>query len=220
MAQYPCIGEWIFLLPILASLPQYPRVLAQAKAGAIVLDLGCCLGQDLRLLAADGASSQSMYASDISQKLWELGFELFRDHERMCAKFLQADILDPNSNLRHLSGQIDIIVAGQILHLFNWEQQLVAMKRIVDLSKTGTMLIGFQRGQLQAQAVARPWGQMFLHDLESFRQIWDKVEEQTASHWDLEVDMVDLRVWGMEEEDIEWMPSGPRGINFAATRRV
>ena len=60
-----------------------------------------------------------MYASDISQKLWELGFDLFRDHERMCAKFIQADTLDPNNNLRHLNGQIDIIVAGQILHLFN-----------------------------------------------------------------------------------------------------
>ena len=94
------------------------------------------------------------------------------------------------------------------------------MKRIIDLSRTCTILVGFQRGLLRAQAVARPWGQMFLHDLESFRHIWNKVEEQTNSRWDLEADMVDLRVWGMEEEDIKWMPPGPRRINFAATRRV
>ena len=185
-----------------------------------MLDLGCGFGQDLRLLAADGAPPQNMYASDISRELWQLGFELFRDREKMCAEFIHADIFEPGSGLGRLSGQMDIVIVGQFLHLFDWAQQVLAMRKIVELSRSGSVLVGYQRGQVRAQAVTRPWGQMFLHDVESFRRIWCQVEAETGSRWDLEAEMVDLREWGMEEEDLEWMPPGQRGINFVGTRRI
>ena len=161
-----------------------------------------------------------MYASDINQQLWQLGFELFRDEGRMCATFFQGDILDPESDLKQLSGEIDIIIASQLLHLFGWEQQKTAMKSILRLSRVGTTLVGYQRGQLQHQTVMRPWGELFLHDLTSFREIWVELECETGSRWELEAEMVDLRDWGMEDEDLEWMPPGEMGINFAATRHA
>ena len=214
------MGQWTFLLPILSDFPQYPGILERVQVGASVLDLGCGLGQELRQLAYNGAPTQKMYASDRSQELWDLGFELFRDHEHMCATFVQADIFDLDSDLKHLSGQMDIIIANHFLHLFDWDQQLAAMKRIVDLSKIGTICVGYQRGQLHAQIIPRPWGHMFSHDLASFRRIWEKLEQDTGVHWELEADMVELTAWGMAEEDLEWMPPSPRGITFAATRRV
>lgn len=61
------------------------------------------LWQDLRLLAADGALPHNMYASDISRELWQLGFELFRDREK---------IFDPGSGLGRLSGQMNIVRLG------------------------------------------------------------------------------------------------------------
>ena len=216
--QYPCVGEWMFLLPFIPKFSQYPRILARAQAGAAVLDLGCCFGQDLRLLAADGAPTHNMYACDIKEELWQLGFELFRDREKMRARFVQADIFDPDSDLVHLSGQMDIIIASQFLHLWDWKRQVLAMKRVVELSRPGAILVGYQRGQVRAQEVMRPWGTMFFHDLDTYREIWHQVEVETSSRWDVEASFVDLRELGMEEEDLEWMPPGQKGINFVVTR--
>ena len=218
--QYPCVGEWTFLLPFIPNFSQYPTILARAQAGANVLDLGCCFGQDLRLLAADGAPTQIMYASDLKEELWRLGFELFRDREKMCAKFIQADIFDPNSDLVPLYGQMDIIIASQFLHLFDWERQVLAIKRVVDLSKVGSVLVGYQRGQVQAQEVMRPWGRMFIHDLATYGEIWRQVEMETSSRWDVEAEMADLRELGYEEEDLEWAPPGQKGISFVVTRQA
>lgn len=159
-----------------------------------------------------------MYASDISGELWQLGFELFNDREKMVAEFIQADIFDTHSSLEKLSGRIDIIIVNQFLHLFDWEGQIAAMKTIVKLSKPGSIVVGYQRAQVPSQEVRRPWGTMYLHDPKTFRKIWETVEVETRSKWDIEADLVDLREWGMEPEDFSWMPDGKRGINFVGTR--
>ena len=218
--EYPCVGEWIFILPSISAFPQFSAIINRARNGAAVLDLGCCFGQNLRLLAANGVPPQNMYASDISAELWELGFELFRDRKKMgaSAKFLKADIFDQASDLRQWDGRMDIIIACQLLHLFDWEKQLVAMKRIVGFSRPGSVLIGYQRAQMRAREIVRPWGRMYFHNSETFRQIWREVESATGSRWSVEVSLVDLSEWGMEEEDFEWMPSDRKGINFHVTR--
>ncbi|KAL6714196.1 hypothetical protein ACLMJK_008691 [Lecanora helva] len=198
----------------------YPEILARVKAGQIVLDLGCCFGQDLRLLAADGASPSEtqMYASDISEHLWELGFDLFQDRDRMHARFIQADILDPTSGLKQLNGKVDIVLANQFLHLFDWERQMIAMRNIVQLSKPGSLIVGHQRGQETPLVIKRSWGNMYIHNEDSWRRIWQEVNEETDTVWEVEAVMTDLSEWGMVQEDIEWMPEGKKGINFAIRR--
>ena len=210
----------MFLLPSISNFPQFPVILDWTREGATVLDLGCCFGQNLRLLAANGATPQNMYASDISAELWELGFELFRDRHKMgaSAKFIKADILDTASDLSQLNGRMDIIIACQFLHLFDWEKQIEAVKRIVRFSRPHSILVGYQRAQVQPREVERPWGRMYFHNEETFREMWCHVERETGSKWDVEVSLVDLREWGMEEEDLEWMPPDRKGINFAVTR--
>ena len=61
---------------------------------------------------------------------------------------------------------------------------------------------------------------MFLHDLASFRRIWEILEQDMGVPWDLEAGMVELKAWGMAEEDLEWMPPAPQGIIFCAIRWV
>lgn len=189
------------------------------EAGATVLDIGCCFGQDLRLLAADGASPQNMYASNLRRELWDLGFELFDDREKMTATFIQADIQDPDSGLRELEAKIDVVIANQFLHLFDWEGLVSAMKKIVGLSRRKTVLIGYQRGQVPPKEIERPWGKMYVHDEETYRKIWQRVELETGTQWDVDVELVELSEWGMEKEDCDWMPDGKKGINFVVTRR-
>ena len=160
-----------------------------------------------------------MYASDISRELWDLGFELFNDRDKMTATFVEANVLDGVSGLKKVKASFDVIIANQFIHMFDWEGQVSVVKKVVELSKPGTMLIGYQRAQVPPVEMERRWGNMYFHNHETFRSLWQRVESETKSAWDLEVRLVDLSEWGMEEEDLAWMPEGRKGINFVVTRR-
>lgn len=223
LGEFPCTGLWMFLLPGIAAFSQFPTILETARRRrAKILDLGCGLGQDLRLLAAHGVTTDRMWALDIEPRLWKLGYELFRDEGRMQALFIHADFLKVDvaydNRFSPLRGQVDLVLASQFLHLFDWDGQLAASKRIVGLSKPGTMLVGFQQGRKRARAYIRPWGMMFYHNRDSFLQLWELVQQQTDTQWTVDVSAVALQDWGMQDEDLEWMPEDRMGINFVITR--
>ncbi|KGO37241.1 hypothetical protein PEX1_011920 [Penicillium expansum] len=223
LGEFPCVGLWMFLLPGISAFPQFPDILKTGRrAEAIILDLGCGLGQDLRLLAAHGVPTERMWALDIQAHLWGLGYQLFRDEGRMKAAFIHADFqqasVAEDPRFAALRGQVDLVLASQFLHLFDWEGQIAASKKIVSLSKPGTVIVGFQQGRKRARAYIRPWGMMFYHNRDSLLQMWDMVQEQTQTRWTIVVSVVALQEWGMQDEDLEWMPEDRMGINFVITR--
>ena len=148
--------------------------------------------------------------------------ELFRDKERMRARFIHADFQSVNiaddDRFPELRGQVDLVLASQFLHLFDWEGQLAASMQIVSLSRPGTMLVGFQQGRKRARAYIRPWGMMFYHNRDSYLQLWDVVQQRTDTRWTVDVSAVALQDWGMQDEDLEWMPEDRMGVNFVITR--
>ena len=126
------------------------------------LDLGCCLGQDLRKLVLDGAPSENLYGLDIEERFLALSYEMFRDSDTLKSKFVVQDMLlvdeteadsaeylpvPDNSGssssassslpykipLASLSGQISIIAANSFFHLYNYSDQLQLAKRVVRL---------------------------------------------------------------------------------------
>ncbi|KAJ5697935.1 hypothetical protein N7488_011619 [Penicillium malachiteum] len=225
VSKYPCVGLWMFLLDGIAAFPQFPTVLDIAKQPqAKTIDLGCGLGQDLRLLAAHGVSTENMWALDMNDGLWKVGYDLFRDQTQMQAKFIHADFLevDPalDQGLSPLEGQMDLILASQFTHLFDWAGQLTASKNMVYLSKPGTMIVGFQQGRKTAREIPRPWRTVFYHNKDSFLQLWDVVQQQTGSRWKLDITEVQLKDTGMLDVDVAWMPDDHMGLNFIITREV
>ncbi|PYH90962.1 hypothetical protein BO71DRAFT_452417 [Aspergillus ellipticus CBS 707.79] len=198
LSKYPCIGLWIFLLPGMGAFPQFPTLLARSQQpNSIVLDIGCGLGQELRLFAAHGVPTDRMWAVDIEPGLWTLGYDLFRDAGRMKARFIERDFRTLPDEAFH---------------------DLVASKRVVGLSKPGTMLVGSQQGRLQAEEYQWPWGVMFHHNLESFIRLWDEVQRKTNTRWTVDARMADVPEFGVQEEDISWMLEDKQWIRFVITR--
>lgn len=208
----------MFCFSSISRFAKYPDILRRALNGACILDLGCCFGQDLRLLAADGVPTNNMYASDLHSDMWTLGFELFGDEDRMHAQFIQADIFETSPGLDALEGKIDILIACQFLHLWDWDQQLVAMRRIARLSNIGTVVVGYQRGREKGGVFSKPWGSMFVHDPYTFEKIWQELGQETNKAWVVDVQLVELEEWGMKTEDKGWMDQPAKGLNFIVTR--
>jgi SAM-dependent methyltransferase len=144
----------------------------------------------------------SIYGADLRPEFFELGYKLFRDVDTLKAKFLTADIFDTESPLKDLEGTIDVIYAGSFLHLFNYEQQVKACKRIVKLlrEKEGSVLLGRQIGNLEAGEKVHKTNEaqsMFRHNVKSFKKMWEEVGVMKGTKWKVEVEMLDNvdRVW-------------------------
>ena len=189
---YPCIGQLRFLEFGAAKHPNYSEVVSRLKSGQTFLDVGCCLGQDLRKLVYDGApSSAAMSGLDIEPAFFDLGFELFRDREKMHATFLAADLTKKDvPALTPLLSKVDVINVRNVLHCFNLNDQKTAAQHLVSLAKPvpGSIILGSQVGDYDA-GEKRGLSQdafTFLHNLQTFDQFWQDVGTVTDSQWKLE----------------------------------
>ncbi|KAI4139036.1 MAG: hypothetical protein LQ341_004395 [Variospora aurantia] len=190
---WPCVGEFWFLSFGLAKHPLYKNmVLPRLKAGHTLLDIGACLGQDLRKCIFDGAPATNLYASDLFPEYEELAYDLWRDHDKLpSGHFFADDILADNASftsgllMTHLGpASVDIITITMFLHLFNYENQLRVATRILHLlsHRPGSMILGSQAGSIDfgEHPLKPPFHRgeagvkrtVFRHNPESFERLW------------------------------------------------
>lgn len=136
--------------------PSYPSLVKKlCSSTTTFLDLGTCLGQDLRKLIYDGAPAQNLFGCDIFPQFEHVGHELFRDREIFQAHFITADLFDTTSEsaLTKSKGTWDVISIVMFLHVFDWDTQVLACKRILQLlsRKPGSMIIGAQTGSTEPE---------------------------------------------------------------------
>ena len=185
---YPCIGQWRFLDLGISSAPQYAHVHSLLKhQSATLLDLGCCFGQDVRKLIFDGAPAANLVASDLRSSFWDLGYDLFRDRDRLASRFVVGDVLEEGS-LRELDGTIDIIHASSFFHLFSWAEQVRAGVRCIALlrRKPGALVFGRQTasqwpGNIPRRAAEGKY--IWRHDGHSWQRLWDEIGRETGTRW-------------------------------------
>jgi SAM-dependent methyltransferase len=119
---YGCISEYRFILPRCTWHPKYNDIVPLFK-NSKVLDIGCCMGTDLRKMIADGLVPENACGIDIEGMFISLGKELFGDKEKMQDKFFVVNILEQDSlwPSSFRSKMFDIVYCGSVIHLFNDE---------------------------------------------------------------------------------------------------
>ncbi|EIW83297.1 hypothetical protein CONPUDRAFT_152322 [Coniophora puteana RWD-64-598 SS2] len=175
---YSCIRSFGFSVLKVSKLPAYDQVLklGRERKGAILLDIGCCFGTDLRKAVADGFPKENVVGSDIHADFWKLGYELFRDtKDTFPAPFVAADAFDDEklqpvepyyspvsvaipppdlssdslTSLNPLRGHVSALHASAFFHLFDEEQQLDLARRLAGLlsPEPGSIIFGAHGGR-------------------------------------------------------------------------
>lgn len=180
---YPCIGQFRFLNLSLSKKPSYASILSRIREGATYLDIGCCIGQDIRKLVHDGAPGNKLHGAELQGHFIKLGYDFFRDKETLQAMLMQADAFDlgESSPLGGLVGKIDIIHMGQVVHLFGWDRQRDLLENCVKLlrpASSGAMILGQAVGDVEGGT--KPGGQIFVHSVETFNKMWVEISERTG----------------------------------------
>lgn len=164
-------------------------MLDSLKQGAKYLDIGCCLGQDLRKLVADGAPPENLYGAELWAPFIDLSYELFKDQD-LSSRLFQADALDlsDGSPLAALKGQMDFIHLGMILHVFNLEKQQVFLENCVSLLKPipGCLIVGTAVGDVEGTPAT---AQNFMHSDNTFRDMWSSIGKRTGFNFSCRVSL-------------------------------
>ncbi|KAK8086414.1 hypothetical protein PG994_001388 [Apiospora phragmitis] len=230
VAPFPCVGSFLFAELVLSTFPVYREIVANLKSGAWARypEVGCGLGQDIRKLIHDGVPKTSVIGTDLLPGLLESGQELFRDADALPLgqSFFAADFLDTSDenvlSKAVLDGTVDVIHATMFLHCFDRPTQLRACKRILTLLKNrpGVMIVGKQGGVAKGAGarehpVKGPMGQVggvvrtnFLHNVDSFKALWDEVGQATGTRWNVQVqeeEIMDRGYLYFDEEEHRWL---------------
>lgn len=159
------------------------------------LDIGTCLGQDIRALIHAGAPPSTVAGAELSGAFIELGYELFRDRPET-VRVVRADVLAPleavGNPLAEWRGQLRVVQLGMILHLFSWEESIVAFVNTIELlrDEKGVLVIGQASGNVDGveTMTLSPGGgdkRTWKHNVQSFRRLVRDVEARTGTRWDV-----------------------------------
>lgn len=219
---YPCLGRWRFLdldlsihplyyTDILPALKPYsdPESEPVSEAAAVklgivtkdqtwvFLDLGCCLGQDIRKLIFDGAEASRLRGADLRPEFIDLGYDLFGDRDRFpSSRFITpADVFDlsPSAPLAQLDGTVGILHVCAVFHLFDLAGQKALAHRVLRLlarnargigqqqeksnDSTTALLVGAQTANVNPGEFERRPGDgqwKYRHNDASWRAFWEE----------------------------------------------
>lgn len=189
---YPCLGRFRFLELELSRhdlyqsyvVPTLKETIPEGKEPPIFLDLGTCLGQDVRKLIYDGVPPSRLYGSDIEQNFIDTGYNMFLDEDKLPRDhFLcPADVFeDPTENkLGILKDKVNILNASAVFHLFDQARQIdVARCCMRLLSKTPgsrSLVLGSHVGNINpVETGVYAGGKKFRHNEKTWKELWEAI---------------------------------------------
>ncbi|KAI1172928.1 methyltransferase [Nemania sp. FL0916] len=219
---FPCVGLFDFIDLALSTRNRlYPRLLYRLQAGATLLDIGCCLGQDIRKLVFDGVPAENVAGAELRQGFIDLGYELFRDKKTLASKMYQANVLDDSSvgPWPQLEGTFDVVNFSMVLHVFPRDEQISMFERGVKVLKTeklGTTILGTACGGDEPSVEMWYGTPVMIHNPETFQKLIEEVGEKTGTKWKVEVALDNyMSIW---EPKFQWIGPTIRRLVWELTR--
>ncbi|KAI0789004.1 hypothetical protein BC629DRAFT_1677636 [Irpex lacteus] len=197
---YPCIRGFHFVNLMMAANPIYPEVLEAGKSGnTVLIDVGCCLGSDVRKLVSDGYPARNVVGVDLRQQFLDLGHRLYGSSWDI--NFFTSDIFEvpypfpedispddtPISDVKHvtqLRGRITHFYTGALFHLFDESTQYALALRVAELLKRepGAIVFGRHQGLSEAGYINDHLGRTrYGHSETSWPSLWKKVFSEVES---------------------------------------
>ncbi|KAH8117790.1 hypothetical protein DFH11DRAFT_1570697 [Phellopilus nigrolimitatus] len=203
---YPCLRNFDYIQLMMSMNRIYPAVLAAARTSpdSLFLDLGCCMGTDVRKLVLDGYPATRVAGCDLRRTFIDAGHALFADRDTCRIAFFTSDIftldladpdprasaprLDAVRSLDELRGRLDHVYAGALFHLFGEGTQRAIAVRLARLLRTQGIEAGAARavpasgcvvfGRHEGRQTAGPMEDKrdrYGHSIESWRAMWRAV---------------------------------------------
>ncbi|KAI0685825.1 hypothetical protein BC835DRAFT_490784 [Cytidiella melzeri] len=198
---YPCIRGFHFVNLMMSANPIYPQVLQAGKSGnhSVLLDLGCCMGSDVRKIVSDGYPAKNVLGVDLRQQFLDLGYRLYG--QSWDTNFFTSDIFEvpypfPRDtpidttplasvgDLSQLRGRITHFYAGALFHLFDEATQYALALRVAELldRKTGAVVFGRHQGLIEAGMIDDHLGRnRYGHSAASWPLLWKKIFSEVES---------------------------------------
>lgn len=187
---YVCLGQFFFIEFRISTHPCVDEILDRLRTGnAMLLDVGCGLAQELRLLVDRGVESSQLVGMDVHDLFINLGYTLFQDKSALNLGFVTADILELDSIPSSMLHNFDIIWGSASFHLFNWENQVRAFRNAIRLLKdeVNVAIYGWQAGHPDTKTLPNPEKEgevrWFWHNPASFEGLWSEIGKQTNTRW-------------------------------------
>lgn len=175
--------------------PVYAAVVEAGKAGRTTyLDIGCCMGTDVRKLAYDGYPASQILGCDLRREYIDAGYKLYRDADSCPIHFFTSDIFTvplsfspPRSEgvnisevteLAQLQGAVTHIYTGALFHLFDEQTQYAIALRIAALLRRepGAGVFGRHSGLEEAGMIDDHLGRTrYGHSVDSWPLLWKTV---------------------------------------------
>ncbi|KIJ16052.1 hypothetical protein PAXINDRAFT_76025 [Paxillus involutus ATCC 200175] len=234
VAPYPCIMGFAFIALMLTRLPAHEDVtkIGLTRKGAIFLDIGCCVGTDIRKAIADGFPAERTIGSDLHPEFGDLAHKLFRTApETFPGHFIPGDAFDPAmlsvvqpfeavpedpepdlktlTSFNPLHGRISAIHASNLFHLFDESKQLHLARALAGLLSPvpGSIICGGHCGLSEkGMSVQSPCGtgmEVFCHSPQSWTEMWDGVVFPKGSV-EADAHLVELDVDGYKFLYMRW----------------
>ncbi|KAH0828781.1 major facilitator superfamily domain-containing protein [Lanmaoa asiatica] len=153
---YPCIRGFHYICLFMSDNDAFAHIMKASQStgqvnALLLLDIGCCMGTDLRHLVQSGYPSMGVIGCDIRQDFIDLGHSLYADRDTCPIAFFVADVFDitlrpfPQTadsvgpalkgvrNLNELRGRVKYVYAGALFHLFDEGTQEATARRLATL---------------------------------------------------------------------------------------
>uniref|UniRef100_A0A6B2LJ66 Uncharacterized protein n=1 Tax=Arcella intermedia TaxID=1963864 RepID=A0A6B2LJ66_9EUKA len=143
------------------------------------MDIGCCIGTDLRFMIYDKfvdlEGGDYIVGVDVEPEFYRVGFEIFEDEDQFRDKFYPCDVLCESQvqGLKEARGPFNVVYCGSVFHLLQKEETETLARVAFELLEAGGVFFG-RTGSQEA------WGgfeveagdvEKYLHTMESFRAL-------------------------------------------------